>query len=120
MALVGRSTLQEHGRGEVLPDGVELNVNYPLVAGGGAPRGVALTETGVGFLDVGYNGPVLPAVGQSASYPIAIDIAVPETVPNADSTALANDEVAITPIEANYDLARADARFLRRVVRSLD
>ena len=47
--------LQDEADGDALmPLGVGLNVNYPIVDSGGAPAGVELTRTGKGFIDVGF------------------------------------------------------------------
>ena len=112
--------LDEEARGRsLLPDGLGLNVNYPIVDAGGAPTGVALTRTGTGFLDIEYGGAALPAVGGSSTYTIAIALGA-EPVADADSTALAGDQVAITVIGRNYDLDAHAPPQLRRVVRALD
>ncbi len=106
-------------RDGLLPSNLGLNVNYPLVEGGGRPAGVALTQTGRGFLDVTYADVALPEVGQTASYGIQIDTSLTETVRRADSTALAQNKVAITPIEGDYDASPADAGQLRKLLRRL-
>lgn len=90
-----------HGK-RLLPGGLGLNVNFPIVENGGPTKGVALTNTGMGFLDVVDSG-VLPAVGGTSSLSVSVNPTVPETVKNADSTALAADKIAITPITGNYD-----------------
>jgi len=87
----------------LLPTGVGLNVNYPIVEGGAEPSGVELTRTGVGFIDGNYDGPALPAVGTSSTYSVRIGL-IPETLPDADTTALAANKIAITVISGNFDV----------------
>ena len=109
-----------HRRGELLPDDVGLNINYPLVEGGDDPSGIELTVTGRGFIDVTYNNGALPAVGQTASYAIQVDSSAAETVRDVDSSALAENKISITPIEGDYDAQRSANESVRRIIQHLD
>jgi 5'-nucleotidase len=97
---------RSHG-GPLLEPGTGLNVNYPVVEDGSVPR-PALTETGRGFLDLTYGG-TLPEVGGTSSLTVGVDLSVPETVRDADSTALEHNRIAVTVIEGDYDADRAAA-----------
>ena len=101
--LVTQLEQQRRAGQPLLPVGLGLNVNYPLVDDGGAPEGVALTKTGTGFLDIIDTG-TLPAVGATSTLTIGFDLSPSETVEGADSTALAEDKITITPITGNYDV----------------
>lgn len=110
---------QHRRRGALLPAGAGLNVNYPVVDGGGEPAGVELTRTGTGFLDLDYSGAELPAVGEASTF--STDIAfVPETVRNADATALEEDKVSVAIITGNYDLDARHVGRVRAAVHALD
>lgn len=101
--------LHEQSRGKrLLPLGSGLNVNYPVVEDGSTPKPV-LTQTGRGFLDVGYTG-ALPAVGASSSLAVVPDLTVPEPVRSADTTALAANRIAVSVIEGDYDADDFGAR----------
>jgi 5'/3'-nucleotidase SurE len=117
--LVGALKGRAHGAA-LLPAGIGLNINYPIVgtaaAGGVPPAGVAWTETGNGFLDVTYGNGALPAVGASVEIPVRVNPLVPETLPNADTTALANDYISVTPIEGDYDAPTQALGQLRNTV----
>ncbi|MET0144336.1 MAG: 5'/3'-nucleotidase SurE [Ilumatobacteraceae bacterium] len=115
-------TLQARARrGHLLPDGVGLNVNYPLVDDpDGVPEGVALTATGRGFLDVTYGAVSLPELGETALFPVQVSTAVAETVADSDSVALAEDKIAISVIEGDYDADRNAYQEVRRIVQYLD
>ncbi|MGI9823768.1 5'/3'-nucleotidase SurE [Agromyces sp. Marseille-Q5079] len=104
------------GAGPILPNGIGLNVNYPIVDDGGTP-GVALTSTGKGFLDVTGTG-VLPQVGGTSSIAVGVNVDAVETVKNADTTALASDDIAITPITGSYD-AVPNGGLLKQLVSAL-
>jgi 5'/3'-nucleotidase SurE len=106
--------LQEHaGGGRLLPEGTGLNVSYPIVEDGSTPR-PRLTETGRGAVDLSYSGS-LPGVGGTATLGIVLDLAAPETLDNADSTALFANQIPVTVIEGDYDADRSAA--VRRVAR---
>jgi 5'-nucleotidase len=113
--LVG--ALQQQARGDrLLPEGTGLNVNYPVVEDGSTPR-PRLTETGRGVVDLTYLGS-LPGVGGTATLGVGLDLGVPETVEDADSTALAANHIPVTVIEGDYDADRSAA--VRRVARVVD
>lgn len=112
-------TMQDRARGgRLLPVGVGLNVNYPIVEDGGAPLGVRETVTGTGFIDINYNGALPTAVGASSTYAIAVNPRHPETVANADSTALAENYVSISPIEGDFDTLAANDN-IKQIINSL-
>ena len=109
---------RSHG-GPILPDGVGLNVNYPIVGTGpdfAAPAGVAWTQTGTGFFDLDYADVALPELGGSVPLDFVLDFSVPETTPNADSTALFDDFISVTPIEGDYDAPSQGLGQLRNTV----
>lgn len=118
------SELQDQQRrGQLLPAGVGLNVNYPIVESGGRAKGVELTRSGSEFIDLDYDH-VVPAVGESRSYdPRTLNRK--EKFKGADSTALKQNEVAVTAINGNYDAVQApnassDIKRIGWVVRALD
>ncbi|MEU5884055.1 5'/3'-nucleotidase SurE [Spirillospora sp. NPDC047279] len=92
--LVGR--LRGAAGGRVLPAGVALNVNYPITASG--PRGTKVTR-------LGRTAFVVPAYQQAGpdTYVITPRFpADPEPVRGADTTALAQDYVSVTPLDADW------------------
>lgn len=115
--LVDRLQDRAH-RGDLLPDGIGLNVNYPLVEDGGQPEGVAATETGRGLFDLDYAG-ALPEPGQSSSFTFEYGLGLSADVRNSDLAALEADLVSISPIEADYDAGAGELRWVRGVVREL-
>lgn len=98
--LVAQLRSQSKGK-RLLPLGTGLNVNYPVVEDGRTPKPV-LTQTGRGFLDVGYVG-ALPAVGASSALTVTTDLTLTESVRGADTTALAGNRIAVSVIEGDYD-----------------
>ena len=108
------------GAGPLLPAGTGLNINYPIVGdattGGQAPVGVAWTVTGNGYIDVEYPSATLPALGESVPLSIRTNQSAPETTPNADSTALFDDHISVTPIEGDYDAPAQGLGQLRNTV----
>ncbi|SFU01281.1 hypothetical protein SAMN05660657_04726 [Geodermatophilus amargosae] len=100
-------------RQRALAGGVGLNGNYPIVEDGSTP-GPRLTETGRGQVDLSYSGS-LPGVGGTAALGTVLDLVVPETLDNADSTALLANQLPVTAIEGGYDADRSAA--VRRVAR---
>jgi hypothetical protein len=55
--------------------GTGLNINYPVVEDGSTPR-PELTETGRGFMDLTYTGPLPTTDGGTASLTVGVDLAV--------------------------------------------
>jgi 5'-nucleotidase len=112
--------LQDRSQGgTILPEGVGLNINYPIVGTGpefAAPAGVAWTQTGTGFFDLDYADVALPDLGGSIPLEPVLNLSVPETTPNADSTALAHDFISVTPIEGDYDAPAQALGQLRNTV----
>ena len=114
--LVG--ALEKQARGDrLLPDGTGLNVNYPIVEDGSTPR-PRLTETGRGQIDLSYSG-ALPEVGGTATLGVLVDLAVPETLDGADSTAFLEDQIPVTVIEGDYDAGQSAVGRMKRVIREL-
>ncbi|MFV0525309.1 MAG: 5'/3'-nucleotidase SurE [Acidimicrobiales bacterium] len=110
--------LDERSRGgALLPEGLGLNVNYPLVTEGETLGDAVLVNTGTGFLDGTYEG-AIPGVGESTDFEIVLTLK-PETVADSDTEALADNNITITPINGNYDAGRTDS-LIRRVVKSLN
>lgn len=111
--------LERRARASLLPTGIGLNINYPVVEAGERPR-PQLTRIGSGFLDLTYSGQ-LPPVGETSPLRIGVDLSVPETQPMADVTALSHDHVSVSMIEGDYHtdsgLARRDARRLIAALR---
>jgi len=107
------------GGGPLLPKTVGLNVNYPLVEGGGPPAGVELTQNGRGFLDLTYTGALPTTVGESTSLTIGFNLTVPESEEKADTTALAVNKVSISLLEPDYDAADDVRRRLQDVIKKL-
>ncbi|MFV0260148.1 MAG: 5'/3'-nucleotidase SurE [Acidimicrobiales bacterium] len=103
--------------GALLPEGLGLNVNYPLLDEEETVGDAVLVNTGTGFLDGSYEG-AIPGVGESTDFEIVLGLK-PETVADSDTEALAANHITITPINGNYDAARTDS-LVRRVVRSLN
>lgn len=89
--------------GPILPDGIGLNINFPLVETGGDPAGVAITTTDTGFLDVEYGEVSVPDVGEDSPINPGLGIADPVD-PDADVAMLADDFVTVTFIAGNYDV----------------
>lgn len=102
--------------GPLLPKAVGLNVNYPIVEGGGVPAGVALTQNGRGFLDLTYTGTLPTTVGESSELKIGFNVKIPESEDNADTTALAANKVSISLIEPDYDATTDVRKRLRKVI----
>ena len=88
--------------------GVGLNVNYPYLAGGtGTPAGVKLAKSGASFYDYTYVNADLPAVGDTASFTLAL---VPQPAdPGSDDDLLDRGYITITPIAGNYDIETPQA-----------
>lgn len=120
--------LQEDSRRDVLmPDGVALNLNYPLRAGPVdpatgkpstvlAPKRMVVTSLDTGsFLDVDYT-PANGADGEPGEY--RIGIAIPSSTPRAgtDVEAVADGHVSVTALEADRDLDRSTLAWLRSVL----
>ncbi len=113
------STMQtERRHGNLLPLGVGLNVNYPLVEGGGSPAGVASVENGRGFLDLDYTGALPATVGASTSLGVSPGLTAVETVANSDTAALAANQIAISAIEPDYDTS-SDQSHVDRIIREV-
>lgn len=92
----------------LLPKGVGLNVNYPYLAGGtGTPAGVKLAKSGASFYDYTYVNAELPAVGDSASFTLAL-VSQPAD-PGSDDDLLDRGYITITPIAGNYDIETPQA-----------
>lgn len=104
---------------QLLPKAVGLNVNYPLVEGGGAPADVVLTQNGRGFLDLTYTGTLPTTVGESSALTIKFNAAVPESEEHADTTALAANMVSISMIEPDYDAANSLREPLQKIIKEL-
>ncbi|WP_067471366.1 5'/3'-nucleotidase SurE [Actinomadura hibisca] len=84
------------GRGAVLPPGVALNVNYPITSG--APKGTRLTRVGrTAFFALTYT----PAGDGSYVIGGRTDT-TPEPVRNADTTALAADQISVTLLDGDW------------------
>ncbi|WP_114853665.1 5'/3'-nucleotidase SurE [Brachybacterium sp. YJGR34] len=112
-------SLDEHSKkGAILPTGVGLNVNYPIVDDGGEPEGVEITSTGTGFVDVEHSGGSLPEVGEETTFDIATTM-TSETVKGADTTALDEDKVAVTVITGNYDASPGTVGPVRSAIETL-
>lgn len=113
--------LQGRSEGAILPDGVGLNINYPVVGSAATgfqePEGVAWTVMGTGFLDVDYVG-TLSADGTPSTLTIDNVMGIPETTKNADSTALAADLISVSPMEGDYDASPQGLGRLRNIVGS--
>ncbi|GAA2626144.1 5'/3'-nucleotidase SurE [Actinomadura fulvescens] len=94
--------------GRVLPAGVALNVNYPITDT--APRGTKVTRLGrTAFVLPDYR-PAGPD-----TYVIAPRFpADPETVPGADTTALSQDYVSVTPLDGDWTHPAARIRGIAR------
>lgn len=110
VAVVG-ALADQAGDGPVLPDGIGLNVNFPLVEGGDDPAGVVVTTTDSGFVDLDYSAVSIPEVG--AETQIAPGFTIEEPIdPGSDVAQLAADFVTVTFITNDYDVippAAADA-----------
>jgi len=105
--LIARLRRAGHG-GRVLPSGVALNVNYPIVDG--SPKGTKVTR-------LGKTSFVLPKYQPAGpdTYVIAPDFpTTPEPVRNADTTALAQDYVTVTPMDGDWTLSPAGVPGLPR------
>jgi 5'-nucleotidase len=105
-------------RGDLLPDGIGLNVNYPLVDDGGEPDGVTVTEAGRGLFDLDYAG-TLPAVGGVSPFTFRYGLGLAADVRGSDLAALEADLVSISPIEADYDAGTGELRWVRGVIQDL-
>ena len=105
--------------GPLLPKTVGLNVNYPIVERGGPPAGVVLTQNGRGFLDLTYTGMLPTTVGESSDLKIGVNLKIPESEENADTTALAANKVSISLLEPDYDAGNDVRKQLRKVLESL-
>ena len=75
-------------------------MNHPIVEDGSTPR-PRLTETGRGQVHLGDSGS-MPDVGGTATLGFVVDLAVPETLKNADSTAFLANRIPVTVIEGDY------------------
>jgi 5'/3'-nucleotidase SurE len=106
--LVGALSEAAEG-GPLLPAGIGLNVNFPLVDDGGAPAGVVIAPTDASFVDVDYPEALaaLPPVGESVAVPVAVGLD-PPVDPSGDAAQLAADQITITFITGNYDAVDAD------------
>ena len=104
---------------ELLPRAVGLNVNYPLVEGGGAPTDVVLTQNGRGFLDLTYTGTLPTTVGESSALIIGMNLAVPELEEHVDTTALAANMVSISTLEPDYDAANDAREQIQKIIEGL-
>ncbi|MBI3246351.1 MAG: 5'/3'-nucleotidase SurE [Deltaproteobacteria bacterium] len=104
---------------QLLPEAVGLNVNYPLLEGGGAPTDVVLTQNGRGFLDLTYTGALPTTVGESSALTIGLNLAVPESEEHADTAALAANMVSISTLEPDYDAASDVHESIRKIVEEL-
>jgi 5'-nucleotidase len=114
------TALQKQAKGgPLLPKAVGLNVNYPIVEGGGAPTGVALTQNGRGFFRLTYKGTLPTAVGESSAFTIGFHPSVPETEKNADTTALAANKISISTLEPDYDAGPNVGPYVRGVIYEL-
>lgn len=114
------AVLQKQMQGsQLLPKAVGLNVNYPLVEGGGAPTDVVLTQNGRGFLDLAYTGALPMTVGESSALTIGLNLAVPESEEHADTAALAANMVSISTLEPDYDAASDVHESIRKIVEEL-
>lgn len=93
--LVGK--LQKVARGKrLLPVGLALNVNYPITTAG--PKGTKLTRLGA----TSFVLPKYQAAGPD-TYVVTPEFpAKPETVRGADTTALAQDYVSVTPLDGDW------------------
>lgn len=103
VAVVGALADRADG-GRLLPDDIGLNINFPLVEGGGDPAGVAITTTDSSFLDIDYSAVSVPPVGEAAPIGPGLAIVGP-TDPDSDTARLAGDFVTITFITNDYDVA---------------
>ncbi len=114
------AALQKRAKGrELLPRAVGLNVNYPLVEGGGAPTDVVLTQNGSGVLDLTYPGTLPTTVGESSALAIGMNLAVPESEEHADTTALAANMVSISTLEPDYDAANDVREHIQKIIEEL-
>ncbi len=112
--------LRKHATNQqLLPKAVGLNVNYPLVEGGGAPTDVVLTQNGRGFLDLTYTGTLPATVGESSGLTIKFNSAVPESEEHADTAALAANMVSISMIEPDYDAADDLREPMQKIIQEL-
>lgn len=123
--------LQRSGGGRrLMPEGVSLNVNYPLVPGpvdpgtglpGSAlePRGTRPTSVlGERSLVLGYE-PAGGTAGAPGRYSITLGAAARDGDPGTDVGAVNAGYVSVTPLEVDHDLDAATTRWLRRLTRSL-
>jgi 5'-nucleotidase len=94
------SVLSEH-KGRVLPAGVALNVNHPPLLAGDVP-GVRLTRQGNSVLyELSYE-PTGPGRYRVRFVPSDLR----ETVPDADTTALARGYISVTPLDGNWGVSK--------------
>ncbi|HEX4191358.1 MAG TPA: 5'/3'-nucleotidase SurE [Marmoricola sp.] len=92
-----------------LKPGLVLNVNYPFI-GAGEKLGKVVstvigTSNGIGFV---FSGDVAKTGG---TYQLGVGAASPETRKNADTTALADDEISVTTLDGDWT-APAQGGFL--------
>ncbi|WP_261565235.1 5'/3'-nucleotidase SurE [Frankia gtarii] len=113
--------------GALMPRGVGLNVNYPLLAGpvdpttgkpGSVlpPRGARPTtlDTGVA-LDLGYT-PTSGQAGQPGTYTIGLTPNDQAAAVGTDTRAVQDGYVSLTPLEADRDVDGSTESWLHRVL----
>jgi len=106
--------LGQNGRRPLLPSGMALNVNHPPRMGADV-AGVRLTRQGSARLyDVVYT-----RAGEGEAIMRFAPSSLAETVPDADTTALAAGYVSVTPLDASWT-AHADFEQLRGLADTLD
>ncbi|GGO85562.1 acid phosphatase [Marinobacterium nitratireducens] len=126
-------TLEQQSRdGELLPEGLALNVNFPAFeAGESTALPWTLTRFGnfdsykVYFAENLGDDPVASAYGISSDLPgisiapNSIDAAEPGTDTSSEAYKVAEGHVTITPMEFGYETATGNAAPTRRLLKSL-
>ena len=114
----------------LLPPGVALNVNYPVVPGpvdpatgqpGSvlAPRGTQATTLGVGLTANFDYRPLTGGPGAPGTYAVDFGALAPTPTPGSDVAALAGGYVSVTPLERDRDVDPATDRWMQRFLRTL-
>ncbi len=95
--------------GELMPDGLGLNVNVPFTLDDAPPAGVAITTTDRSNIDPDYTGVELPAVGDSVDVEAPF-VLLPTSDQTSDAAAVEAGLVSITFIEGNFNANTGGAR----------
>jgi 5'/3'-nucleotidase SurE len=104
VGLIGR--LRAHAKsGRLLPEGVGLNVNYPVIGADGkgiAHGSLVTTQDPQPFLKADFTD------SGDGTWKVSVHVVPRPAAPGGDVEAVGDEEVSITPIAANWNTGRAD------------